>query len=210
VAIGGLALGAALLRGRVRLWLGGLAAGAVMLAAALDSPLDVIPHTIRQLDNDAPLYSTSRAGQRPRELDGMEWIRDHLPDDAVLSVSNDRTPHTVRLGPIDSDYTAFAERRTFREGWGYTPRANEIGQRDVAAGRKDPFPKRTALERNLFEHADARAARIMERRFGVEYVVVSKKDGAVDAGVYRLGRLVFSNPAVDVIELSPPQGLKGA
>jgi hypothetical protein len=204
VAIGGLVLGAALLRGRARLWLGALAVGVVMLAAALDSPLDVIPHTIRQLDNGAPLYPTSRAGLRPRELEGMEWIRDHLPDDAVLSVSNDRTPHTFRLGPIDSDYTAFAERRTFREAWSYTPRANAIGQRDVAAGRKDPFPKRTALERNLFVHADARAARIMERRFGVDYVVVSRKDGAVNPGVYRLGRLVYSNPAVDVIELSPP------
>jgi hypothetical protein len=38
----------------------------------------------------------------------------------------------------------------------------------------------------------------------VDYVVVSRKDGAVNPGVYRLGRLVYSNPAVDVIELSPP------
>ena len=204
VAIGALALGAAFLRGRARLWLGALTVGAVMLSAALDSPLDVIPHTVRQLDNGAPLHTTSRAGLRPRELEGMEWIRDHLPDDAVLSVSNDRTPHTFRLGPTDSDYTAFAEQRTFREAWSYTPRANAIGQRDVAAGRKDPFPKRTALERNLFERGDPRAARIMARRFGVGYVVVSRKDGAVNAGVYRLGPLVYSNPAVDVIKLSPP------
>jgi hypothetical protein len=205
IAIGALALGAALLRGRARLWAGALAVGTVLLAGVLDSPLDVIPHTVRQLDNGAPLYTASRAGLRPRELEGMEWIRDHVPDDAVLSVSNDRTPHTFRLGPTDSDFTAFAERRTFREGWSYTPRANAIGQRDVAAGRKDPFPKRTALERNLFEHGDARAARIMERRFGVDYVVVSRKDGAVNPAVYRLGRVVYSNPAVDVIELSGHQ-----
>jgi hypothetical protein len=205
LVIGGLALGALLFRGRTRLWLGALAVGAVMLAAALDSPLDVVPHTVRQLDHGAPLYTTSRAGLRPRELEGMEWIRDHLPDDAVLAVSNDRTLHTFRLGPSDSDYTAFAERRTFREAWSYTPRANEIGQRDVAAGRLNPFPKRTALERALFERADARAARIMARRYGVDYVVVSRKDGAVDPGVYRLGSLVYSNPAVDVIELSAPR-----
>ena len=205
LVVGGLILGVVLLKGRARLWCGALAVGAVMLAATLDSPIDVGPNTIRQLIRGNPLYTASRAGLRPRELEGMEWIRDHLPDDAELAVSNDRTPHTFRLGPTDSDFTAFAERRTFREAWSYTPRANAIGQRDVAAGRLDPYPKRTALERALFERADARAARIMERRYGVDYVVVSKKDGAVDHGVYRLGRLVYSNPAVDVIELSGPQ-----
>jgi hypothetical protein len=204
VALAALIIGGALAAGRRRSLLLSCAACGVLIAATLDTPLDVIPHTVRQLENDGPLYSRSHAGLRPKELEAMEWMRDHLPDDATLSVSNDRTPSTFRLGPIDSDYAAFAEHKTFREAWSYTPRANEIGQRDVAAGRLDPFPKRTALERNLFEHGDPRAARLMARRYGVDYVVVSKKDGAVDPRVYRLGRLVYSNPTVDVIELAYP------
>jgi hypothetical protein len=185
-------------------WRGLLAAFAVLavlLTASLDAPLDVFPNPVKDLVDGKHLYPTSPAGLRPDEVRAMDWIRDHLPDDAVLSVSNDRTPRTVRLGPSDGDYPSFTEHRTFREQWAFTAKGNEVGQRDTAALRVDPFPKRTALERALFERGDARAARIMARRYGVDYVVVSKKDGAVNPRVYRLGRLVYSNRAVDVIEL---------
>lgn len=197
------ALAVAALRGPPR-WRGGLAALAVLgvlLTASLDAPLDVFPNPVKDLVDDKPLYPTSPAGLRPDEVRGMDWIRDNLPDDAILAVSNDRTPKTVRLGPSDGDYPALTEHRTFREQWAYTAGGNEVGQADAAALRVDPFPKRTALERNLFERGDPRAARIMERRYGVHYVVVSKKDGAVNPRVYRLGRLVYSNAAVDVIQL---------
>lgn len=131
----------------------------------------------------------------------MEWIRDNLPQDAVLAVSNDRTPKTVRLGPSDGDYPAFSERRTLREQWAYTAKANELGQIDVAALRVDPFPERTALERAVYGRADPSALREMQDKYGVTHIVVSKKDGAVNPRLYSLGRLVFSNGAIDVIEL---------
>jgi hypothetical protein len=41
----------------------------------------------------------------------------------------------------------------------------------------------------------------MVDKYGVTHIVVSKKDGAVSPRAYRLGRLVYSNGAVDVIEL---------
>jgi hypothetical protein len=204
-AIGALTLLAALAGARRRGLLAALAAGALLLTASLDAPLDLFPNPASRLVEGKPQYQTSRAALRPRELRAMEWIRDHLPASAILAVSNDRTPHTRDFGPSDATFPAFTEHRTFREAWGYTARANEIGEIDVFAGRKDPFPQRTALERNLFEHGDPRAARIMERRYGVDYVVVSKKDGAINPRVYRLGRLVYANPAVDVIELSGHQ-----
>jgi hypothetical protein len=196
-----LALGAIRAGARLRAVLVSLAASALLLTAALDTPLDVIPHTIRKLDDDAPLYTASSAGLRPRELEGMEWIRDHLDSDAVLAVSNDTTPHTEGVGPVDSDYPAFTEHRTFREGWDYTAKANEIGQREVFAGHEDPFPERTGLERAVFLRANPAALRTMVDKYGVTHIVVSKKDGAVSPRVYRLGRLVYSNGAVDVIEL---------
>jgi hypothetical protein len=191
-AIAALALAAFLSRGRWRALLGSFAVVAVLITAALNTPVDLIGQ---------PDYGISSAGLRPREYEAMEWIRDHLPTDAVLAVSNDRTPRTSYLGPSDNDYPAFTERRTFREGWKYTVKANEIGQIDVQARRKDPFPGRTTLENAVFSRGDPAALRTMVDRFGVTHIVVSKKDGPVSPRLYRLGRLVFSNGALDVIQV---------
>jgi hypothetical protein len=199
--IGLLVLGALVSSGSTRSLLAAAAVMVAILAAALDTPLDVIPARIAQLEDGTPAYNVSRAGLRPREYDAMEWIRDHLPDDAVLAVSNDRTPTTVRLGPVDGDYPAFTEHRTFREGWAYTARANQVGQRNTMALRIDPFPRRTALERAVYGHADRGALRQMIDDYGVTDIVVSRKDGRVNPRVYSLGRLIFRNGAVDVIEL---------
>jgi hypothetical protein len=200
-AIAALALAAALSGGRWRSLFASSAVLAVLLTAALDTPLDLIPRTVRQLEAGEPLYASSTAGLRPREHDAMEWIRDHLPADAVLAVSNDRTPSTRGLGPSDDDYPAFTEHRTFREGWKFTSRANEIGQIEVQLGRKDPFPERTRLENAVYSRADREALRTMVEQYGVTHIVVSKKDGPVSPRVYPLGRLIYLNGAVDVIEL---------
>jgi hypothetical protein len=106
---------------------------------------------------------------------------------------------TQSAGPTDEIWPAFTERRTFREAWVYTSKGNEAGARNVIERTKDPFPERTALERAVFRHADRGALRTMVQDFGVDYIVVSKKDGAVNPRVYRLGRKVFSNGAVAVI-----------
>jgi hypothetical protein len=177
---------------------------AVLLTASLDAPLDVFSNPAKDLVEGNKLYPTSPAGLRPREVRGMEWIRDNLPQNAILAVSNDRTPKTVRLGPSDGDYPAFTERRTLREEWAFTAKANELGQIDVAALRVDPFPERTMLERAVYGRADRTALREMEERYGVTHIVVSKKDGPVTPRLYSLGRVVFSNGAIDVIQLPPP------
>ena len=209
-AIAALGLLAAFASPHRRALLAGLAAGALLLTAALDAPLDLFPNPVSRLVEGKSQYATSPGALRPRELTAMEWIRDHLPADAILAVSNDRTPHTRDLGPSDASFPAFTERRTFREAWGYTARANEIGEVDVFAGRLDPFPRRTALERAAYEHADPAAVRAMVDEYGVTHIVVLKKNGAVDPRLYRLGRLVYSNRAVDVIELGGQAGYRRA
>ena len=204
LALGLLALGTMTLRRAWRAVAGFLAVFALLLAAALDTPLDLIPRTVEVLRAGQPLYAVSPGGVRPGTLEGMEWIREHLPYDSVLAVSNDRTPRTRRFGPIDGAWPAFTEHRTFRESWTYTARANELGQNDVTAGRKNPFPARTALERAVFARADQAALRTMIDRYGVTDIVVSRKDGPVNRRLYRLGRLVYSNGAVDVLQVAPP------
>ena len=133
----------------------------------------------------------------------MVWIRNHVPYNAVLAVSNDRTPDTLPVAPFDVEYPAFTEHRTFREGWWYTQRAGDVGRSAVATGEKDPYPERTALENAVFTRGDANAMRVMAKRYGVTHIVVSKSDGPVSPLTYRLGRVVYSNSAVDVIEVSP-------
>jgi 4-amino-4-deoxy-L-arabinose transferase-like glycosyltransferase len=193
-------LAAACLIPRARQTAASLAVLAVLLTAALDVPIDDIPWKIRYLSADLPLYQTSPAGLRPGTLAGTEWIRDHIPSDAVLAVSNDRTRHTRRLAATDATYPAFTEHQTFREGWYYTSRSDELGAARVAVGQRDPFPERTALENAVFRRGDSAALRTMVNHYGVSYIVVSKKDGPVNPRVYRLGRLIYSNGAVDVID----------
>ncbi len=200
-AIGALTLLAVTAGPRGRGLFAALAAGALLLTASLDAPLDLFPNPASRLVEGKPQYQTSRAALRPRELRAMEWIRDHLPADALLAVSNDRTPRTRDQGPSDAAFPAFTEHRTFREAWGYTARANEIGEINVFAGRLDPFPQRTSLERAVYGRADPAALRTMADRYGVTHIVVFKKTGAVNPRLYRLGRLVYSNGAVDVIQL---------
>ena len=204
VGIALLAAAALVFRSRLREAAASLAVLAVLLTAALDTPLDTVPWTIRYVEAGVPIYPTSPAGLRRGTFAGMEWIRDHVPEDGVLAVSNERTRRTRYLGPSDGVYPALTEHRTFREAWNYTARANELGQREVARGHRDPFPERTALERAVFARGDRESLRTMVDRYGVTDIVVSTKDGAVNRRLYRLGRLIYSNGAIDVIDVTGP------
>jgi hypothetical protein len=211
LAYGPALLGIAVLAGaalipRLRRAAASLAVLAVLLTAALDTPLDEIPWKIRFIKAGVPIYTTSPGGLRPGTLAGMEWIRDHLPSDAVLAVSNDRTRRTRRFAPPDGIYPALTEHPTFREGWVYTPRADEMGVVLVGVGKRDPFPERTALERAVFARGDPTALGEMVERYGVTHVVVSRKDGPVSPRLYRLGRLIYSNGAMDVVDVTAQRG----
>ena len=70
LAIVALAVAAIISSGRRSALLGSFAVTAVLLTAALDTPLDVIPHTVKYLDAGLPLYTESPAGLRTRELAG--------------------------------------------------------------------------------------------------------------------------------------------
>jgi hypothetical protein len=201
LGVAALALAAWLARGRGRAILSGFAVLAVLLTAAVDVPLDLVP-TFRKVLNDEPLYSAEPDGLHPGELQAMEWIRDNLEDEAILAVGNLRSIERRSLGPAARDWPAFTERRTFLEGWAYSQQAYKLQHgSEVFLGRKLLFRHRRRLEQLVFYRGDGSALRQMMDRYGVGYLVVDRYDGPVDPAVPGFGRVVYSNPDVTVIEL---------
>jgi hypothetical protein len=200
LALGLLVLAAVRSRGATRAFLSGFAVTALLVTAALDVPLDLMQTTVRPLLAGQPLYREERFGLNPRQVQGLDWIRDNLPDDAVLAVDNLRAIRERWLGPANRDYPAFAERRTFLQGWAYSERAYVLNHHtDAFTGEKRLFRGRRRLQEAVFNDADRAALRKMIDRFGVTDLVLEHKDGPVNPRVYRLGRLIYSNGAIQVI-----------
>jgi hypothetical protein len=166
-----------------------------VLAAAVNVPLDTI----------APLASAHRAGGSlsagddvtPALHAGLAWIRGHTAKDDVIAVNNQNT----NRGRFDNFvYSAITERRVFLEGWLYSIPSLRGSYSDAARGRRTPFSSRQGLNDAVFG-GDAGAAETLTRRYGVRYLVVDKLHGTGAKRARRLGRLVYSNPAVDVVAL---------
>src|SRR4029079_9937986 len=82
--------------------------------------------------------------------DGLNWMRSHTPVDAVVAVDNYyRGSPDVGL-PTVSDYSAFAERRVFLEGWYYTTHSWEVGASNPGGRGVIPFPERYRLNEAVF------------------------------------------------------------
>ncbi len=181
-------------------WTGGTVVIATLAlalgAAGLDAPLHLWDQGRAVLQGAArytPDTDTSR-GLTPALLTGLRWIRSHTPATAVLAVNN----HYSDPSTYDSKYlyySAFAERRVFLESWHYTDEG-------VAAARRSetiqPFPGRWRLNQAVFLHADRRAAEQLHARYGVDVLVVDRVHEHNALDLSPVGRLVFSNPAVEI------------
>jgi hypothetical protein len=191
--------------GRVRTPPGGVAvlavAGGILLAGAIDGPLSLFPEAIKRwADPDRLVYDQesppTRLGITRELVSGLRWVRDNTPDDAVLAVNNHYSDQTTRDARYFY-YSALAERRVFIEAWGYTNRANQIGLAQVRNGTV-PYPRRLALNDAALAGDRRALSRLADK--GIDYALVDKVHGALPRRP--LGRLVFSNPALDVYELS--------
>ena len=183
-----------------REWLAAGAAAALLVAGALDGPLDRLPGLA-----DRALSATESV-HRPagwngvngvtRELaSGLGWVRDNTDTASVLAVNN----HFLIQAGRDSRYfyySALAERRVYLESWDYTDRALEIGLEKVRAGRV-PYPHRLAVNDAAVAGSASAAARL--RRRGVTHVLVDLVNGPASRPA---GRVVFRSGAVRVYELS--------
>jgi hypothetical protein len=178
-----------------------LLALAILLPAGLDLMLDSVPTSARKLVQGEPLYNDGRGGYglTPGVIEAARWARDETDEDAVLAISNQRSVAGAEIAPLRAEFPAFSERRAFLEGWAYS--RDGLPFRAVVERRVHPYPERRRLETRVFERGDEEALRTMTDLYGVTHLVVDLRDGPVRRRVNSMGRVVFSNASVDIIEL---------
>jgi hypothetical protein len=164
-------------RRRVRaVWL--YAAGALTVIALAAKPLTTVSPAVTRFATGQPLYSQTGNALTAGLARGLAWVRVHTDPSDVVAVNNYRDGSlywdTGWRTPDDYYYTALTERRTFLEGWVYAQRAFDIGEADVFAGRKVPFPQRLSLNEAIFQRADRRGFEYVVRRWHVRYLFVDR------------------------------------
>jgi hypothetical protein len=189
----------ALRRRRVRgIWL--YAAGALTLIALAAKPLTTVSPAVTRVAAGQPLYSQTGNALTAGLAHGLAWVRDHTERHAVVAVNNYRDWSLYwdsgSRTPNDYYYTALGERRTFLEGWVYAQRAFDIGESDVFAGHKVPFPQRLALNEAIFQQADRRAYEYVVRRWHVRYLLVDRVHNWATPWLGYLAQRVFCNSDV--------------
>ena len=191
-------------------WLGGraflrspgwaaVAAGAVILAAGLlDRPVETVEPALF----DPPGADESGRRLTPELHGALTWVRDNTATDAVLAVNSSNT----ELGPYEFTHSAFAERRVFLGGWGYSVGARDSHIREATGTDRITFPGRLALNRAAFSSGSKRAIRALATRYGVRYLVIDEVNGfAADLPRLRSqARVVYRAPGVTV--LAVPRG----
>jgi hypothetical protein len=170
---------------------------ALFAAGLVDLPLDYLDR-VQRLRAGEPVHSEANRNLTRGLLEGLEWLRLRTPPDAVLAVNNYSVHPSGDFRYFY--YAAFAERRTFLEGWMYSDRTHAVGYAEAAVGKAHPFPERKALNDRLFAAGDLAAARELRAR-GVTHLVVDRVHGPRPAGLEAVGARVFGNADVEVYEL---------
>lgn len=201
--LGAAALGFAALSARrpAPLWPAVLVVGALLTAGLIDGPADRLPGIAsRALTGETVHRQADPRTERgvTRELvRGLDWVRGHTDEDAVLAVNN----HLRRPAQGDSlyfYYSALAERRVFIESWEYTDKSLAVGTAAARAGRH-PFAQRLALNDAVYAGTGGSAATQLRRR-GVGYVLVDRINAPVPRNRIP-GKIVFRNSALIVYRL---------
>ena len=175
----------------------------VIVTAGLDLFIDTLPETQRRLSAGESLYDDLSYGTKRGAYEAAVWAREHLDDEAVLAISNQRSKRSRERAALAIDWPAFAERRAFYEGWVYAIGPSKVDSGEVLLGKAFPHPARRRLEGDLFYRADPAALRTMMEDYGVTHLVVDRRDGRVNRRTYDFGRLIYSNGTIDVLELEP-------
>jgi len=201
VLAGVIAVGATITRSGSagRSGIAGLAA-AVLLVAALNTPLDWLPTLSDRASAGRPLYNQELHGITAGLYRGLRWVNTNTPTDAVLVVNN----HSLMPDRSDSKYfyySALAERRVVLESWDYTPQTAARGVFSLPEVLS-PFPERLRLSKGLYATGDPRALRALACEYGATHVIVDNAHGApVSSRFLRLralGEPVYANWDIEV------------
>jgi hypothetical protein len=170
---------------------------AILAAAALNVPLDIGPGLFNRW-RGGTLYDRE-PGLTSGLNEGLEWLRGRARPEAVIAVNGyNLKPGVPRYDNLN--YSAFAERRTFLEGWLYANKTLRAGPEADISGPAMPYPERLRLNEAVFRRADRTALRTLVRDYGVRYLVVDRLQGPVAKKLSGLGRLVFSNSDIAIYE----------
>jgi hypothetical protein len=167
----------------------------VLSAAALNVPLDLGQGLFDAWRGSRSFYHKG-TGLTIGLYQGLQWLRNRTSPDDVIAVSN-YSLDANKPAFDDLYYSAFAERRTFLEGWLYSIKEQRLGD-SVITGPNMPYPERLRLNDAVFQRGDRNALRILVRKFGVRYLLVDLVHGDHIERVAALGRLVFSNSDVAI------------
>jgi hypothetical protein len=172
-----------------------MAIGALLLVGLLDTPLHTGNFVVPPVRAGRHLYASDSPDARGLTAglqQALAWIRRHTPTNAVLAVNN-QFSDSNRQSPDYYYYSAFGERRVFLEGW-----VDTIPAADLRDPRMTPFPERLRLNNAVFYVGDARALRVLQRDYGVRYLLVDRIHGPVNPRLARLASAVFANPSATV------------
>jgi hypothetical protein len=169
---------------------------------ALDTPLHVGDVVVRPLLHGRSLYAHDTPdgrGLTPALLQGLTWEREHLPVSAVIAVNNQFSDR----GLTSADYyyySAFGERRVFLEGWYDTVAAANLANPDQIPSS---FRPRLLLNDAVFWTGSRTALGVMERRYGVGYLLFDLAHGPVPPDLSQLGHVIFHNRGMILARVLP-------
>jgi hypothetical protein len=194
-------------RARVVAWVATLAVALPTFALALATRVTVVTR--------AHAHGPPESVRVPELLQGIDWIREHAPDDVVLVVRSRWLQLSVR-----------AERRVLDESESFSPALyvqsapNARGVWKRPSDAESPYARRAELAARLFEAPDvatleelgavSRASgpiwAVVERALTVgsgpaQHVEVERVEDADLAPFANVGRIVFRNEALAVVEL---------
>jgi hypothetical protein len=180
-----------------------IACGAAALVAftALDASLDSFPPWFRLEREGRPHYTSDHAdgprGINQDLLHALVWLRDHSSRDDVIATDTQETGRGETAEPRYFYPSAYAERRTFLGGWGYTPDAvsSSASQNGMA-----PFADRRRLNAAAYT-GDPSALHQLRDRYGVRYLVADGVHGARSAALRRLLPTVYERGEVRIYRL---------
>ena len=175
----------------------------VVLNGALDTPLHVGNVLVPPLLHGRSLYvhdTPAGRGLTPSLLEGLTWVREHVPASAVIAVNNQYSD-SHRLFADYYYYSAFGERRIFLEGWYDT-----VPAASIANPSETPFGLRLFLNDALFAQGSRVALAALEHRYRVSYLLLDLAHGPVPPDLARLGTVVFRNEGMILARALPLRG----